>query len=149
MHAKRINIPRRSLSQQVGSFIGSSPHRLEESLAASIEASKDIEVEQLAKDYQFKDYAEVSAFLNSNAFLILILREAHHKIKNHFGFDTEIALEVFTDPEGDDGQKLFALIFTALPVNEALERLEQLDQEWWLDTTTRAKGRLNIDVEYI
>jgi hypothetical protein len=149
MRARTIKIPHRSLSQQEGRFIGSFPYQLEESLAASIEASKDIEIELLAKAYQFKDYAVVRAFLNSNAFLILLLREAHNKIKSHFGFDTEIGLEVFTDPESDDGQKLFALIFTALPVDEALERLERLDQEWWLDAITRAKERLNLDVEYI
>lgn len=108
-----------------------------------------LEIEQLAKAYQFKDYSEVRAFLNSNAFLIPLLREAHYRIKSQFGFDTEIVLEIFTDPESKDSRKLFALIFTALPVDEALERLKRLDQEWWLDTITRAKERLSIDVEYV
>lgn len=120
-----------------------------ESFAASIEVGEEILIEQLAKDYQFKDSAEVRAFLNSNAFLISLLKEANRKIKSQFGYDTAIALEVFTDPDSDDGQKLFALIFTALSADEALERLERLDQEWWLDASARAKGRLNIDVEYI
>jgi hypothetical protein len=106
-------------------------------------------IEQLAKDYQFKDYTEVRAFLDSNDFLVPLLKEAHHKIKSQFGYDTEIALEVFTDPESDDDQKLFALIFTALSANDAIGHLEKLDQEWWLDASTRAKGRLNIDVKYI
>lgn len=130
-------------------FVGRLPTSFEQSLAASSEANKEIEIERLAKDYQFKDYAAVWAFLNSRTELLLLLREAHHKIKTVFGYDTEIALEVFTDPESDDGQKLFALIFTALPVDEALAQLERLDQEWWLDAAERAKGLLNFDVEYI
>jgi hypothetical protein len=130
-------------------LIGITPDHLGQSLASSIEANKDLEIERLAKDYQFKDYAAVRTFLESHSFLILLLREAHHKIKSLFGYDTVIALEVFTDPESDDDSKLFGLIFTALPVNEALAHLDKLDQEWWLDASARAQGSLNFDVEYI
>lgn len=149
MYSAAIKFRGQSSSCLPNRFVGRAPTSFEQSLAASSEANKEIEIERLAKDYQFKDYAAVWAFLNSHTELLLLLREAHHKIKTVFGYDTEIALEVFTDPESDDGQKLFALIFTALPVDEALAQLERLDQEWWLDATPRAKGLLNFDVEYI
>lgn len=123
--------------------------RFEQSLAASTEANKESEIEQLAKDYQFKDYAAVRSFLSSHSELLMVLHQGHHKVKDIFGFDTEIALEVFTDPESDTGQKLFALIYTALPVDTALAQLERLDQEWWLEASIQANGFLNFDVEYI
>ncbi|MGE0133148.1 MAG: hypothetical protein AB7U82_34155 [Blastocatellales bacterium] len=149
MRSTAISLRHQSSIRQRNRFIGCAPAQFAQSLAASVEANKEIEIEGLSKGYQFKDYAAVSAFLNSHSDLLLLLREAHHKIKSVFGFDTEIALEVFTDPESDDGQKLFALIFTTLPVDEALACLERLDQDWWLDASTRANGLLNLDVEYI
>lgn len=119
------------------------------SVAAALAASADIEIKQLAKDYQFNDGASVESFLSRHASLLSLLREAHHQIKSVFGFDTDIALEVFTDPDSDDGSQLFALILTALPVNEALAQLERLDQNWWFDAAPRAAGLLNLDVEYV
>ena len=122
---------------------------VEPGVAAALAVSADIEIKQLAKDYQFKDEASVESFLSRYASLLLLLREAHHQIKSVFGFDTDIALEVFTDPDSDDGPQLFALIRTALPVNEALTQLERLDQNWWFDAAPRAACLLNLDVEYV
>lgn len=121
----------------------------EQSLAASPEANKEFEIEQLATVYQFKDYTAVRSFLSSHSGLLMLLDEAQKKIKEVFGANTEIALEVFSDPESDVGPKLFALIYTVLPVDQALAQLEHLDQEWWLDASARANGLLNFDVEYI
>lgn len=149
MRPAAIRFNRQPASRFSYHLIGFSTPNFDESLAASSEATKEIEIERLAKDYQFKDYAAVRSFLNSHSDLLLLLRAAHHKIKTLFGYDTEIALEVFTDPDSDDSHKLFALIYTALPVDEALAQLDRLDQEWWLDAATRANGLLNLDVEYI
>jgi hypothetical protein len=123
--------------------------QLEPGVAESLVANRELEIEQLATHSQFKDGVAVRSFLSRHVPLLLLLREAHHKIKTVFGFETGLALEVFTDPDDDDGQQLFVLIRTALPVDEALAQLERLDEAWWLDAAPRAEGWLNLDVEYV
>jgi hypothetical protein len=49
----------------------------------------------------------------------------------------------------DSLPELFVYIQTPLPVTAAREKLEQLDEEWWLDALPRAGGRLNIALEYV
>jgi hypothetical protein len=123
--------------------------RAEPNGATSLSANQAHEIERLAHDYQFRDGAAVSSFLLRHTSLSQLLRETHQQIKTVFGCDTAIALEVFTDPESDDGQQLFALIQTALPVDAALAQLQRLDQTWWLDAAPAANGLFNLDVEYV
>jgi hypothetical protein len=102
----------------------------------------------LADLYQFKDYARVEAFLTAHPSLEKLLIEAHGKIREYFGSDASAALEVFTDYEGDDGDKgpLFAIIDSSLPPDEAFDRLDRLDEEWWLDALPRGEGNLIVSL---
>ncbi len=98
--------------------------------------------------YAFRKPEEVGQFLEAYPFLTPLLREAHDKIDDYFGPQTAVALEVVTDPEAMDDRELFAFIQTSLPSQEALDRLERLDQDWWLDASDRSEGRLCIHVEF-
>ena len=60
-----------------------------------------------------------------------------------------MALEVIRDPEiGKDGE-LFAYILTPLSVQEAQARLDDLDDEWFLDQLDRIGDLLNFNLEFI
>ena len=104
--------------------------------------------ERLREIYQFRREQEVKSFLEGNYDLASLLIEARKPIERLFGEDTPVVLEVFHDPEAEEEPELFALIQTTLPVDEARCRREQLDREWWLENSSRACCRLNIDVEY-
>ncbi len=116
---------------------------------ADILAPSEERIELLAELYQFKDYVAVATFLRESPFLAGLLLEAYERIKGHFGSDTQVALEVLTDPEVENSRELFALVRTRLSPDEALSRLNRLDEEWWLEASFQACCRLNIDVEYI
>lgn len=105
--------------------------------------------EWLAYLYRLRDWPAVSAYLQQNPFLAGLLLEAHARIQEHFGAGTQIALEVFADPEEDGEQELFALVLTTLPPRDALSCLDRLDQDWWLEASRTAQCRMNIDVEYV
>jgi hypothetical protein len=105
-------------------------------------------VQILEKLYQFRNHGCVTGFLREFSFLAGLLVETHAMIQQHFGTSSEIALEVVEDPETEERQ-LFALIKTFLPPDEAIEALDRLDQEWWLDALPGAHGKLSIDVEYL
>jgi len=51
--------------------------------------------------------------------------------------------------EAVNDQKLFAVILTSLPADEAIRLQEELNNEWWLENLERARCRFNIDVEYV
>jgi len=108
----------------------------------------ELQISSVEQLYIFRRRDEVISFLWAHPFLVPLLLEAHGKIAEHFGPSPEIVLEVVTDPEVENDRELFALVQTCLSPNEALYRLDRLDQEWWLEASLQARCLLNIDVEF-
>lgn len=106
------------------------------------------QVESLARLFSFRNPTEVVGFLRKHPFLIDLLEKVHPEVQKHFGPNPKIFLEVVIDPEATDDRQLFAFIQTTLSVEEANKRLEQLDEDWWLDAMDGAKGKLCIDIEF-
>lgn len=102
----------------------------------------------LDKFYQFRDHSEVKNYIRHNSLLVNVLLEALAKIRSYFGEDSQIALEVVCDPEDGD-TKLFAFILTSLSAQDALTQRDRMDEDWWLEASYRAQGKLIIDVEFI
>ena len=88
----------------------------------------DLWIEHLSNKYRIDNYTEVLSYLRASPFLAGILLEAPGKVEGHFGQDTSLTLEVFTDPEDEDSQELFVLIHTYLTPEQALQRLASLDR---------------------
>jgi hypothetical protein len=96
----------------------------------------------------------VLRFLNEHVSLVPLLIEAYGQIEVHFP-PSRLFLDVVTDPEvaGDeagerDSEELILSIATQLDVQEALDRLAQLDNDWWLAALPRADGKLCINLEF-
>lgn len=98
--------------------------------------------------YIFRRPEEVSRFLESNPSLTAFLVEAHEKIQEKFGSRPEVVLEVVRDPEVPGLVQMFAYIVTGLMPEEASNRLQRFDQEWFLREVSRAKGLVNFDLEF-
>jgi hypothetical protein len=103
---------------------------------------------QLEEAYALRDPATVQRFLRTCPQLIEVLLEAHVYLQKHFGPDPQVTLEVVSDPEAESMDELFAYIITSLPVDEALARLDMLDEEWFLDQLDRVNGQLNFNLEF-
>ncbi len=101
----------------------------------------------LSRIYTFRRVPEVSAFLENEPSLIPSLVEARKQIESYFG-DVELVIEVITEPEAADDRELVVFIRADLPPDEALRKLEQLDEDWWLDASTEVEGKLCIHVEF-
>lgn len=115
---------------------------------SSVAMARRGEFEALENFYVFRERARVAAFLEEHPFLIALLFEAYGQVKQHFGSQPFIFLEVVTDTEAADDRELYAFIPTHLPPEEALKKLEQFDNAWWLGAMGRAEGALCIDVEF-
>ena len=88
------------------------------------------------------------AFLEQYPFLGPLLVEAHDHIHRYFE-EPQLLLEVVIDPEAIDADRLVAYVATRLSVEEALDRLHQLDEGWWLDAFERGQRKLLIDVDFL
>ena len=110
------------------------------------------DLRKLEKFYVFRNLrnrSEVIKFVVDNSFLLHPLCEACEQIRNCFGNSAQVVLEVVTDPEFADDQELVIFIRTDLSPDEAFEKLEQIDDEWWLDVPPNVREKLCIDVEFI
>ena len=65
--------------------------------------------------------------------MIEVILEAYPHLVKHSGPNPQVMLEVVRDPEAERSEQLFAYILTSLDTDEALDRLDRLDEEWFLD----------------
>jgi len=76
--------------------------------------------------------SETLAYLLQKPELItFLITEAYNNIRRFFKNEK---LKLVLDEDAETGEKtVFLYILTDLPVDEALAKLNQLDDEWWLD----------------
>jgi hypothetical protein len=98
--------------------------------------------------YQIEDWDSIGKFLIKNKDLISFLKEAAREISKVFSNDTEIRLELIKDPEISDDIELFATILTDLSVEKALKKVNDIEDNWFLDKLELAQGRFNFDVSW-
>ena len=107
----------------------------------------ETEVESLRLTYCFRQTKEISGFLETHKFLVPLLIEAYPEISKHFP-DSQVFLEIDTSPEETNNPSLVAFIATNHSPDEALRKLKNFDEEWWLDSLDRAQRKLSINVEF-
>lgn len=116
----------------------------DDTLQSAVENTHLRNVETL---YSFRNVAEIQQFLQEHHVLVNFLIEAHPYVSKYFGDHPQIALELISDPEIDGSEQLFAYIVTSLPVAEALERLNNFDEEWFIEQFDRVDGLFNFNLE--
>jgi hypothetical protein len=119
---------------------------LDQSYSIPQTTARSTRLHRLAEMYTFHDAAAVSSFLSAYPHLIEILFEAYPHLLEHFGPGLKVALKVVGDPEAEDSERLFAYLLTSLPPEEALARLDRLDEEWFLDQTDRVGDLFNFNL---
>lgn len=129
-----------------GEFIGT----LAIKYGALLDASSFLDhLHQLEDIYSLHNTAAVRHFLYAYPQLVEVLLDAHVYLQKYFGTEPKVTLKVVSDPEVEGMDELFAYILTSLPVDEALARLNRLDEEWFLDQLDRVDGRFNFNLEFV
>jgi hypothetical protein len=103
---------------------------------------------RLGRIYNLSSSSKLLRFFDENRALIPVVIEAHEELKKRFPSE-EFTLEVVSDPEADGCDELFAYILTSLPVEDALQRLNDLDEEWFLNQLDRTNGLFNFNLRFI
>lgn len=101
-----------------------------------------------------KEPEHVASFLEAYPFLVPLLIEARPILARYFP-DTPVVLELVDEPDAEDEEDgaeltdLFATVQSRLPPEEAMRRLDRLDQDWWYANLRRGDGRLHIGPTYL
>jgi hypothetical protein len=96
----------------------------------TVMASSQGYIKSLEKLYEIANPVEVLDFIKQHPFLLPVLLAAPAKIHQYFP-DASLFLEVAYDPEISNLVQLLLSIPTDLEPKEAINRQNQLDQEWW------------------
>ena len=104
------------------------------------------EIQWLERLYTFRERSDVLWFLERYPFLVPLLLEAYGKIGDYFPY-SQVFLEVVTDPEAVGDYQLVVFIATNFDPDEADDRFERFDEDWWLDALDQAQGVLCINLE--
>jgi len=75
-----------------------------------------------------------------------ILPEGIAQARRVFGEQTQLELEVVSDPEADEGDTLFAYIVSDLDVQDALNLMDRLDAEWYLSLPAAVLDIFNFNL---
>jgi len=106
------------------------------------------EIALLSRLYNIRRESEVFKFLEDKPAILSLVLEAHDRIRDYFGYSTELVLEVITDPEATEDYELVIFVRTSLSPDDAFTMLELLDEEWWLDASSDMNEKLCVHVEF-
>lgn len=116
----------------------------------------EMQLQWLKEYYVIREETAVQHILRQYPFLVQLLREAYGNIETHFP-DAPVFLDATVDPEGVDSypktidaettEELVIFIATRLPSREAVEALERFYDDWWLNASKAAQGKLSIGLE--
>jgi len=104
-------------------------------------------IENLRNIYRISDFNSINRFVREYNVPIEFLHEASNVIRNKFGKEADISLSL-EGTEPIEELYLYARVLTTLHVQEALTKIDEIDEEWLLDNIDRVQGRFNFDVEW-
>jgi hypothetical protein len=102
-------------------------------------------IETLSPCFNFRNMDRVLGYLMSHQFILPLLKDCYQNLRKYFE-DDSLFLEVIHDPMDNDDHLLLSIKIT--DVSKALDRLNQFDDDWWVNTSPKASGNLIIDVEF-
>lgn len=98
-----------------------------------------IELMDLETKYTINDPLAVISFLRKNRDMFDFLNGEAFEVINKYFPSAKLALDVMTDPETDE-EMLVLYIQTESKVQDALRKLRELDERWWLDKASMYKN---------
>lgn len=105
----------------------------------------DQDLTNLKKSYGFPANDSVATFLANHRAISSVLLSAVPHLKEYFGADSIVNLEVSTDDDGS--QTLYAVVVWHNTVPTAAQALENFSENWWLDHMTASTADLAFTYE--
>jgi len=125
---------------------------VQDEFVAPLKKQSDTQTLDLLQQYGYtlRHPGDVVEFLSRYSSLLEILEEAPRQIHRHFGDGMSgLVLEAVKDPEAEDDEELILFIQTVLPIDQALQKLDRLDDMWWLEAGSCTQGNLGMNLEFV
>lgn len=87
---------------------------------------------------------DVYAYLNQRHDLLDVLPQIREAVTQHFGENHTLRFAIFSDPEERDNPQLLITISTPQSPDEAYERLNHFDHQWWFKQSTLLRQQITI-----
>lgn len=104
----------------------------------------------IKKAYTISDsqLMDIERFLDKHKDIANLILEAYTKIQDFFTSEI-LLLELISDISVEGGEELFVYIQTHLSVEEAVEKMNDFDEQWFLDQLNRTKGLFNFNLRFL
>ncbi|MFN8440701.1 MAG: hypothetical protein U0175_08035 [Caldilineaceae bacterium] len=99
--------------------------------------------------YEFRTALNVTAFLASHPTLIDWLLESHATFAHYFGNNAKFILEAVSESEGAHQEQLVIAVRSNHSVDEAMNRLDLLDQNWLFEQIDIVGDKVIVNLEFV
>ena len=97
---------------------------------------------------KYRNQEDISLFIDNHHDLTSLLLNTSEKVLEFFP-DHKLSLELIQDYDFDSEPHIALIIETPLSADEALEKLDNFDENWWIDAKFSSKEKVCIALEYI
>jgi len=102
---------------------------------------------EIMERYELNNKDDVQLFLNENASSLALVNETYSKIYEFIPETRKVTLEVLVDPE-DNKKNLIAKINLNLPVDEAFNKLDNFDKQWFASKFIDSEMMFNVSLDF-
>lgn len=99
----------------------------------------------IERAFELRSAVAVRECLRSRPELLDLLLQVPEHVREHFGPDVRLVLDMRPDREGFEPPELFACVVTDMPAEEAWDRMFRLDREWWIDAADEKPVNLHVE----
>lgn len=100
----------------------------------------------IAQLYTMRDREDVTRFLMKHSEVVSVLAEAMDRVRDYFGGDAQVTLQVIDAPDVGGRATLLARVRTRQSVDEAFANLQAFGRDWFTHRFTEVDGLVNFDV---
>lgn len=104
--------------------------------------------DQLAWSFMIRNPGSVQNITKEVPEIGVLALDASNHLRKYFPSE-RFALEPIKDPEEEIPDQLAVYVITARKPEDALLRLDQFDEDWWVREASKAQGRLMVNLEFI
>jgi len=97
--------------------------------------------------YAIKNAGEVRCILDEHNYLTSLLDDAYENIRKEFPYE-EISLEIYSDPAYPTEKEVLISILTPMSPDEAINRLDRVDDGWWINNLGEPYINTCLKIEY-
>ncbi len=103
---------------------------------------------KIVQFYTIDNVVDTLRFLRKHQSLVDILLKAHQEVRKYFPSE-KLRLKLSVDPESPQWEKLLLSICSSTEyVDEALNKLDEFDQKWWIEASLGVAVNLYINLEF-